>query len=131
MNAPPGALTPPPDTYGLPRREKEPVPDNRHLVWGDRFAVDDKVVGGVKTTDPRPLCNDLLGDGGRESQLPCDDLSRHVVDVNEPTVIVMPTKVGPADTQLRSQRRVAGEQRTCLLSTGKSLLCNQQRWVCR
>ena len=59
--------TSPPDTYGLPRREKEPVPDNRHLVWGDRLAVDDKVVSGVKTPDPRPLRNDLLGDGGRES----------------------------------------------------------------
>src|ERR1700712_2124418 len=39
-----------------------------------------------------------------------------MVDVNELTVIVLPTKVGPADAQLRRERRVAGEECTCLLS---------------
>jgi hypothetical protein len=33
--------------------EKEPVPDKFHLVQGDRPAVNDKTVSGVKTADPR------------------------------------------------------------------------------
>jgi hypothetical protein len=47
-----------------------------------------------------------------------------VGDVNEPTVIVLPPKAGPADTQLRRERRVAGEQRPRLVPAGKSLLCD-------
>jgi hypothetical protein len=50
-----------------------------------------------------------------------------MVDVNEPTVIILPTKVGPADTQLRCERRVADEECTCLLPPGKSLLRKQHR----
>jgi hypothetical protein len=50
-----------------------------------------------------------------------------VVDVNEPTVVVLPTEVGPTNTQLRCECWIAGEQFTCIVFTGKSLSRGQHR----
>ena len=51
------------------RYEKEPVPDNCHLVRGDCLAVNNEIISGVETTDPAPLCDDLFGDDAGDSQL--------------------------------------------------------------
>ncbi|HSS22986.1 MAG TPA: hypothetical protein VLL82_00925 [Mycobacterium sp.] len=97
----------------------------------DRLAVNNEIISGVETTDPPPLRDDPFGDDAGDSQLPRNRLGGHAVDVDEPAVIVLPTKVGAADTQLRRERRVAGEQRACLVPTGESLLRDQDSRVCQ